>query len=443
MTAERPAGRPEPPPPRALSRDVALTYASKVMAMVAGVAMTVLVARALGPSGRGLVAIGIAITLTLVQLGTLGLVTANPYFVARDHRVTTKLITNSLWIAAGLGVILIALGAAFKAGFPGATRGLEWPETLAALAAIPFALASPFLQSLLLGQGRIIPYNTVELIQAGLVLSALAVGLFALDFGVFGVLAVLACGYLVGVITSIAFLRAHAGPPSRPDLELARATLKYGLRAYAATVLSFLVIRLDVFLVNSYLGSVEAGLYSIAAALAEGIYLLPVVVGLNLFPRVARGGSAEQTAAVFRVVAVLYGAVVLVSVPLAGPTVELLFGPDFDGAVELYYWLAPGIFFLGLLTILSNHFAGRGFPLQIVAIWIAGLSLNLLINVVFLHDGTYVASLASSVSYGVLLVAHMWLFGREIGGYRPLLPSVAEAIGFVRGFAGAVRARFG
>jgi len=427
---------------RSLGSDVIVTYASKVTVMALTLGMAVVVARALGPSGRGQVAVALALTMTLVQLGTLGFVSANPYFAARDNAAVGRLITNSLWFAALAGAVLIAIGVGFKIEFAGATRGLGWAETMAALVAIPLALATFLLQSVLLGQGRTLAYNGVELTQVVLVFCALVVGLFVFDFDVLDVLLVLAGGYLVGLLANIALLSRHIRPGIRPDLGLARETLKYGLRIYIATLLAFLVIRLDLFLVNSYLGSVEAGLYSVVVALAEGIYILPTVVGLNLFPRVARGAPVEASASVFRIMFILYGAFCLISIPLAAPGIELVFGSEFSRAAELYYWIVPGVFSLGMLTILAQHFAGRGFPIQAALVWIAGLAVNIAINVVFLSsEGTYIASLASSVAYGLLLVLHMRLFAHEAGGYRNLVPSLREATAFARGLVGGLRGR--
>jgi O-antigen/teichoic acid export membrane protein len=111
----------------------------------------------------------------------------------------------------------------------------------------------------------------------------------------------------------------------------------------------------------------------------------------------------------------------------------MLFGDEFAGATSLYYWLLPGIFCFGLLTILSSHFAGRGYPLRIVGFWIFGFALNVVLNVVFLPGrGAYVASLASSITYALLLGLHMALFAREAGGYRAMRPRAREVVRFVR-----------
>jgi O-antigen/teichoic acid export membrane protein len=158
-----------------------------------------------------------------------------------------------------------------------------------------------------------------------------------------------------------------------------------------------------------------------------------MVVALNLFPRVARSDSHEQTAEIFRSLAVLYGALCVLTIP-AAQAIPLVFGDEFDGSISLYYWLLPGVFCLGMLTILSLHFAGRGYPKEASASWFVGLALNVAINVAFLPGrGAWVASLASSITYGVLLALHVALFVREAGTTAVLRPKTAEIVRLVRG----------
>jgi O-antigen/teichoic acid export membrane protein len=417
-------------PPARLRTDVFLTFGGKAATLLLGLATTVVIARELGPSGQGLFAVAYSLTLLLVQFGGLGLTTANPYFVARDRTAVPRVVANSLWLAAGLGALLVGIGLALKLVFPDAVEGLGWTPLLVTLAGVPPALAALFLQSVLLGEGRMFAYNGIDVAQAALTLGALVVGLAFFDVRLTGALAVLSAARYAGTAAYLAALRT---PLRLPDGALVRRMLAYGFRVYLALLVSFLVIRLDLLLVNGYLGSTEAGLYSVAATLADGMFVLPLVVGLNLFPRVARSGEHQETAEVFRSVAVLYGLLCLLTVPLAEPAIRLFFGADFAGAADLYYWLLPGIFSLGMLTILSQHFAGRGFPPQAVGIWFVGLALNIAINLAFLPGrGAWVASLASSIAYAVLLALHMWLFAREAGGFGAMRPRLGEVVRFVR-----------
>jgi O-antigen/teichoic acid export membrane protein len=418
---------------RRLRSDVFLTFGTRVASLGLNFASSVIVARSLGAGGRGSVAVAYTLTLLLVQFGTFGLATANPYFAAQKRHQRGRIVSNSLWLAAGLGAVLIVAGIGVKLVFPTLLAGLTWTQIAIALAGIPAALASLFLQSILLGEGRMIAYNVVDLCLSVATVTVLAISLLALGFGVTGTLSILVAAQIAGALAYFALVRRGLTLTLRFQGVLAKEMLRYGFRIYVATTLAFLVIRSDILLINGYIGRTEAGVYSVAVALGEAVYLLPTVVGLNLFARVARGASDQMSAEVFRSMFVLYGIVCLVSVALAGPLIHVFYGAQYSESIGLYYWLAPGIFSLGMLTLLSQHFAGRGFPLQAMLVWFVGFGLNLGLNVAFLQrEGTYFASLSSSIAYTVLLVLHIRLFAKDYGGYRDLRPRLGETLRFVR-----------
>jgi O-antigen/teichoic acid export membrane protein len=418
---------------RRLRSDVFLTLGARVTALLINFASSVIIARALGAGGRGSVAVAYTLSLVLVQFGTFGLATANPYFAAQKRVALARIVTNSVWFAGTLGAALILAGVGVKLVFPTLLAGLTWTQLAIALAGIPAALLSLFLQSILLGVGRMVAYNVVELSLSIASLLVLGVGLLVFGLGVTGTLAILVASQVASALSYLVLVRPDLRLIRRFHTQLAIDMLTYGFRIYVAGTLAFLVIRSDILLVNGYIGRTEAGVYSIAVAFGEALYILPTVVGLNLFARVARGASDRMSAEVFRSMFVLYGIVCLVSVALAGPLIHAVYGPQFSQSVGLYYWLAPGIFSLGMLTILSQHFAGRGFPMQAMLVWFVGFGLNLGLNVAFLQrEGTYFASLSSSIAYTVLLVLHVRLFAKDYGGYKALRPRLWEVVRFVR-----------
>jgi O-antigen/teichoic acid export membrane protein len=435
------APAPEPelvPPGSAPGRyrtDVLLMIASKGSTLALNLAASVIVARELGVEGRGAFAVAISLSLTLIQVGTLGLTTANPYFTAKYPERVGQLVTNSFWIAGFLGALLIPTGILLDHLAPGATQGLGPGELALALVTIPIALAGLFLHSVLLGEGRTGAYNLVDIGLGVLSLCALIVGFFVFDMQVFGALFVMLGGYLGGALTWYLLLRRHRPSLVRFDSRLARDTVSYGARIYMSTLLGFLVVRSDMFLVNGYLGNDQAGLYSVAVAVADAVYIVPLAIAINLFPRIARGAGHETSAQVFRVVSVLYCALCAASVVLAVPTVHYLYGPDFDASVALYALLAPGIYFYGMVNVLSHHFAGVGYPLRAAMLFVPAVLLNIAINLVFLDRyGTEVASISSTISYGLLLVLHVRLFASESGtSWTTLLPRPRETIDVVRG----------
>lgn len=435
--SKAPAAAPGPTS-RALTSDVALTFGSKAAVLAFQIGGTVLIARQLGPGGRGIVAVASALLLIMQQLGSLGLTSANPYFGVREEGAAGRIAANSLVIGATAGCLLGVVCLLAKLIVPAALQGLSWLDVGIVAAGLPAALVFLYLQSILLGQGRMLAYNLIEAGQNLLAVIALAVGLILLGMGVTGSIAVLVGIYYVGAAAYLILLRRRGTRLDRPDLGLARRMVHYAFRIYVAGLMSFLIIRLDLFLVNGYLGSRQAGLYAIAAGLADGLFVLPLVIGLNIFPRVAGGAGTETTASVFRLVVLVYGAIVLVSVVLVGPVVHLLYGAQFHRSAGLYRWLAPGVFSLGLVAVLSQHFAGRGFPFAAMAVWFVGLAVNLAINLIWLPGhGTYIAALSSSVAYTLLLVLHVRMFASETGGWHELVPRPAEFVALIR----ALRAR--
>jgi len=422
-----------PPAERRLRTDVFLMVTTKGLGLVLGLVTSVVLARGLGASGRGTLAVAFNMTLLLVQMGGVGITSANPYFVARSPADVGRIAWNSIWCALLLGAGFAAVGLGVRAALPSVLAHVTWVEAVVGFSAIPTALAAKFLQSVLLGQGRTVAYNAVEAICGVGAVVALVLGFAVFHMGVVGALAVLSVQQLAMALAFAALLAPALRRWAGPDVALARAMMGYSFRIYVATLAGYLVIRIDMLLVNGMLGAAEAGRYAVAVALADGMVMIPTAVGINLFPRVARGGATETSAEVFRAVGLLFALLCLLTVPFAGVAIRLLYGPAFGEAVGLYLWLLPGIYCLGMVTILAHHFAGRGFPREAMLVWGVALAVNLAIDLLFLRaHGTAVAAIASSVAYAVLFALHVRMFARETGGFAALRPRLGETLRIAR-----------
>ncbi|HSZ15145.1 MAG TPA: polysaccharide biosynthesis C-terminal domain-containing protein [Solirubrobacteraceae bacterium] len=419
---------------RRMRSDVLLMLGAKLCVLVLGAATTVIVARSLGPAGRGSLASVYALTTLLAQLGTFGIASANPYFAGREPQLIGHVAGNSLWLAGALGPAMAAVGIAVKLLAPGALADVSWPELSVAMLAVPVMLGSLFLQSILLAEGRTALYNGVDVGTALLTVALLGIVLPLTGGGVLLALSLLVGPQALALLVYLSAMRRHGRllqPLHRP---LARRMIAYGARAYVVTLLAYLLVRFDLLLVNGIQGARAAGQYSIAVALADALGLLPLVVCVNLFARLARG-SADRDASlsVFHLIAVGYLVVCALSAVLAGPAIELLLGRAYHPATALFLWLLPGVYCFGLLSIVAYHFAAQGMPRELILVWLPGLALNLALNLALLpRHGTYVASLASSLAYALVLVLHLRLFARDLGSWSALRPTVAGTTSIVR-----------
>jgi O-antigen/teichoic acid export membrane protein len=419
---------------RGLREDVLLMAGAKVCMLAFGVITTVVVARRLGPEGRGSLAAIYALMTMLAQLGTLGVVSANPYFAGREPHLRARIAGNSLWLAGAIGPLMALVGVAVKVLAPGALGDVGWPELLIGMFAVPVLLCSLFLQSILLAEGRTVLYNGVEVGASLLTVVLVSTVLPLTGGGVLIALSLLVIPQVVALLVFMAAARSH-GRLRRPlDRVLARRMIGYGVRAYVVTLLAYLLVRVDVLLVNAIQGAGAAGQYSIAVAVADALELVPVSICVNLFARMARGAADRRASLdVFHLVAVGYLLVCLIAALLAGPAITLLFGEAYQPAISLFLWLLPGVYCFGLLNVIAYYFAARGMPRELILVWIPGLAVNLAIDLTLLaHHGTFVASLASSVAYALVLVLHLRMFARDLGGWAPLRPTVSGTASLVR-----------
>lgn len=412
--------------------DVSLTFAGQAATYALAFASTIVIARLLGPTGRGTVAVALTLTLTLVQVGSLGLITSCTYFVARGQSTPQSAAALALWLSLTLGV---ALGSALMAFGEIAPDVVRVERTTLAIVAIGFPgiLYMLLLQAIALGGGRTGVYNAAGVYRAGAAIAGLLVWGAVAGLNVRSSVAISIGAWWLAAALTLTHLSIPGWWRPRFDVVLVSKMLRYGLRVYGGTVLGFLLVRLDLLLVNGYLGSREAGVYSVTAAIAEAMLLIPLVVGLNLLPRVARGVGPAMSAAAFRATAIVLGGACIAVAVAAAPLVKILFGAEFSDAAELLQLLAPGILALGLATVLSHHFAGEGYPLRVVAPSGIALVINAALTLALLGPlGVRGAAVASSISYVLFLVMQVRLFLPRIEGYQMLIPRWRDVTDLVR-----------
>jgi len=402
--------------------DVSITFLAKAVTYGLAFASTVIVARALGPTGRGAVAVALTLGAILVQLGSAGFISGFAYYVAGGKSTPAQAVRQALLltivIGGGLAIGVIAL----RAVAPNVV-GLGWGITVLVAVGAPGILYMLLLQGILLGQGRARAYNSLDLYRAGSAVTGLLIWETFVGLSQVAAVAILIGAWWLAAALGILHLRTPKWWRPQLQQDLLGQMLRYGARVYLGTVLGLLLITLDLLLVNAYLGAKAAGLYSVSATMAEAMLLIPLVVGINLLPRVARGSGPAASAAAFRATVIVLGVACIVCAALAGPLVRLLFGDSFAPAASLFQLLAPGIFALGLAAVLSHHFAGEGYPLPAVLAAGIALALNIALDVLLLRPlGLREASIASSTAYVVFLALQSRLFVARAGGYRVLIP---------------------
>lgn len=401
---------------------VSETYATRIAGIAIGLVTSVIVARLLGPAGRGQLAVAVALSAIGVQFGNLGLASSNTYFVAKDRCLLGVLLGNSLLVAFALGLVFSGIVHIVLAGWPHLAP-IEGLLLTLALALVPLGLSQLLLQNLLLGIQRVRQYNLIE-IGTRLLTLVLVVALLLLQRvtpeNIFSVSLLLFAASTIGCGL---LLRPRLVGSVRLSLPLLREHLVFAVRAYLAALFAFLTLRSDLLLVQHFLGPRSAGHYSIAAGLADMLYLLPATIAAILFPHIAQVADRHQKWAFTRrvTVGVFIALVPLVAVAivLARPIITLLYGPAFLPAVASARILCAAMLFYGLNTIVTTFTMALGFPWFAVHVWWIGFVMNVAANLWLIPaHGIEGAATASLGAYFVIFVLNLAYALKRRGGVQ-------------------------
>jgi O-antigen/teichoic acid export membrane protein len=202
---------------------------------------------------------------------------------------------------------------------------------------------------------------------------------------------------------------------------LARGTLGFGLKSHIGRVMLLGNYRLDQWILGAIAGAEELGLYSVAVAFAEALFLLPTALSAVQRPELVRASETEavrRTALVFRYSLVVTLAGALLLVVLAPLFVLTLFGEEFEGSIFQLRILALGAFGIVALKQVGNALTARQLPTRAsFGIGFAFVSTIVLDVLLIPPLGAVGAALASSISYtigGILIVV---LFTRALDGH--------------------------
>lgn len=400
----------------------AITFGSSLLNLFLGIGASVILARVLGPEGRGAYALAMLLPSLVVTFGNLGIGPATAYYVARNEFCHQEILGNNILLSVGVGGVGVLVGMAVVLFF----REIIFPSIppsylLLALTLVPGEIFFSYVNYILLGAQRIKEFNYRQLLQAVLFLGFIALALLVLRAGVVGaILASFLTWVIIDVLVFGLIKRVTGGVSFKLNLPYMRRAITYGLQAHISNILGFLNYRVDMFLVNWFLGPAAVGLYSVGVGLVEKLWMISQSASTVLFPRVAAERGEEKTKEFTPLVArtVLWitalGALVLVF--LSRWIVLLLYSEAFLPAVDALQALLVGIVTLSAGRVLSNDIAGRGFPGLNIYTGTAAVATNVVLNLLWIpRFGITGAAWASTVSYTVSFVLALFFYCRLSG----------------------------
>lgn len=426
-----------------LARVVGRLTSVNLLIAAVGLLTGPLLARALGPEGRGLLA-AILVPLGLAPvLAGLGVGTFVATEVARGRRAAGLLLGSMLPITVASSVVVVLASPAIAALFAG-NRTTVSTLIVIGLCVLPIGLIFDLWINVAHGQERWNTLIAVRLIPP----VVMAVGISAL-FVADALSVATAAGLSIVAGTLVV---APALPVVRRtgrlslDRALTREGARFSAKAWIGGLGSAANARLDQLLMIRLVPPADLGLYVVAVT-AAGFLVTPVLGALTSgsLPRFATAGRGLVTS-VLRVCllgCIVVSALLAAALPFLIPPV---FGSDFAGSVELaWILLAAGVPLTGV-HVLSVALTASGHPgfsavSQVVTLVITIPTLIVLLPMFGATAAACTSLGAYSASFLFLLVAARRHLGGTMGDFVMIRGADArQLIGLVRGrFPGSRR----
>jgi O-antigen/teichoic acid export membrane protein len=318
-----------------------------------------LIARAIGPEGRGETAAALAFLIIVPVVIEVGM----PMEVRRLAAVSGKdaVLRSARRIIATMTIASLALG---LAGYATVFSSFDSFARIVSACGVAFSAipASWDLDvSVLLANQRFAAVGLLQVVQPAIYVLLLVV---FWGLGIASVATVL-IAYTLGNIANFIVGLVLTRVPARGETIDYRQLLRKSLDLYGGSVAQIASSRLDQVLALPLIGAQQAGYYSVAVTIGSVPMVLLHSLDGSYFRAIARAEGAErvqlQTAAVRSAIAIALMLCPLLALT-AWPLVPVVFGSEFDAArtVTLFAVAAGGIKFVAFMASSSIAAGGRG-----------------------------------------------------------------------------------
>lgn len=410
----------------------AQTVATRVAAHALGFVVSILIARALGPVGRGAYYLPVTVSAIAYYAGNLGTEQAQFRLWSRRDLDRGEFVTSSWFFAGTLGALAVGTTwIAYLSLTDSLLADVSAANLLLALAVVPIQIHALLVSGLLLLDGRLGRVNIAALVGAA-TQTALATVLYIGGWlTVWRVLLLYVLSVTVPWLLMLPRLRMIGQLSWPPSWRFIWQQLSIGLRLQPYILAQYLNLRLDVFLVAGMMDLRSVGLYSVALVFGELIWLFTSALSTAVSEHQGAGSDTLvldvtlRAARMGMLASSLGGAIVGA---LAFLLIPQFYGPEFAGASAVVWPLmvaGVGMTLWRSIAPVMIRYASPSLPSAVAS---AGLAINIAGNVILIpRFGIIGAGIASAVSYwsGGLMCC-WWMRCRYRSTVRQLLPGSAE-----------------
>jgi O-antigen/teichoic acid export membrane protein len=385
--------------------DAASLLSSKIFVIFIELLISILIARLLGPIGKGIIAAALVIPTLVLSFADLGLRQSITYFMGKKIYTNQQILSTmsfSIIFTTLLG-ILFALFSYLLSGFH---ERYGFTVVLVPLVMIPAHIAVSYSNGVLMAKRQISKISLVNILPV--ILCLLSV-LFFMILNVMKVEFVLLGKVMASVITAsyVLFLVRKFGN-LKPVFysEVFKNMLKKGITYALALFVISLNYSVDVVILERLTNSAEVGIYTIGVSVANMLWIIPNAIHMVNSSYSANTTDslnyARKTSYLLKIVLYLSLLPLIFLYLLAPYVIPWIYGYEFIKSGIVVQAILPGVWAMLIFKILNSDLAGRGRPEAAMWVYLLAAGVNIVLNNMWCPShGATGAAWASTVSYTV------------------------------------------
>ena len=347
-------------------KDSFFTLGTRFVFLVLGIVVSVIIARTLGPTGRGQWA-QILLPVTLIhRLFIMDITVAQVYLVNKLGLNINKVVSTVVFLFIIISILCLcfyfSIISTLQRTFFQATPLLYF--YLISII-IPLEIWLLITQYIFMIDRRINIINGLQLSKVCLLVLLLLVFTFFIDLNITTLIFIYISVLVITIIVGF-FKLNKINISLRPGFQkkLAKPLLSFGLKSHIGQIFMLLSERVDLWFLSYFLSISEVGIYSVSL-IAVRLIELPDAIGFNLFPYITKAGKesgAFKSQQVIRILIIISIILILFFAFSGKYLFNFLYGEKFAAAVIPFIILLPLVLLNSIAKNCRAYLSGNGLP---------------------------------------------------------------------------------
>ncbi|MDG5789308.1 flippase [Evansella sp. AB-P1] len=392
------------------------TLSTKFILLFGGFIISIILARLLGPEGKGIITAIFVFPLLIVSLADMGIRQASAYFIGKKKYEPSDIVSSIafLWLITSLFSMLMV----FVYFLIGPSNNYHWIILMIAIGSVPIKLINQYSKGVMQGFNQISTINLSQIIQLLSNFSGVLLLVWLFDLGILGAaLTQIAMAFSVAVYYLFKISK-HFKIRIKAVGDIPKSLFMKGVGFAAALFIINLNYKVDIMILDFMVNPDEIGLYAVGVSFAELLWQVPSAVGMVLFAKSATTkntvDSVTRSTTILRMVLPIMALASIIIGLFAPYLISLLYGIEFAGSGSVLRILLPGVILITVSKILHPDLAARGYPLYALRVFIITLVINLILNFILIPKyGINGAALASTLSYFFAGIGFGFVYSRR------------------------------